>query len=150
MKMNSEDYTQWNLPQGAKARHVTGAINDIQFSPDGTQLAVASSIGIWIYDVHTGEKLNLLLGHKGPVSSIAYLQNEHILASGAGDGTVRLWDVERGMTIKLYRLGSLIYKAFTALYSKVMDAFLLVDVAGVCSLCLVAVTTITTTTQVYG
>ena len=61
MKMNSQDYTRWNLPEGAKVRLVPGTINDIQFSPDSTQLAVASSIGIWIYDAHTGEELNLLL-----------------------------------------------------------------------------------------
>ena len=54
------DYTQWNLPEGAKARLGKGAINDIQFSPDGTRLAVGSSIGIWIYDVQTGKNSTYL------------------------------------------------------------------------------------------
>ena len=96
----TQDYTKWNLPEGAKARLIPGVINDIQFSPDGTQLAVASSIGIWIYDAHTGEELNLLLGHKGSVSSITYFPNEPILASGGRDDTVRLWDMERGVNCK--------------------------------------------------
>lgn len=100
----TQDYTRWNLPEGAKVRLVPGAINDIQFSPDGTQLAVASSIGIWIYDAHTGEELNLLLGHKGSVSSITYFPNEPILASGGRDDTVRLWDVERGVNCKTLQI----------------------------------------------
>ena len=100
----SQGYTRWNLPEGAKARLGTGAINDIQFSPDGTRLAVASSIGIWIYDAHTGEELNLLTGHKGSVSSIAYSPNGHLLASGSRDDTVRLWDAKRGMPLKTLRI----------------------------------------------
>ena len=49
----AQDYTQWHLPDGAKMRLGKGEINDIKFSADGTQLAVATSIGIWIYDVQT-------------------------------------------------------------------------------------------------
>ena len=43
------DSTQWNLPEKAKARFGKGGINVIQFSPDGRQLAVGSSIGVWLY-----------------------------------------------------------------------------------------------------
>ena len=45
----AQDYTQWHLPEGAKARLGKGSISDIQYSPDGTRLAVASSLGIWLY-----------------------------------------------------------------------------------------------------
>ena len=41
-----EPYTQLSLPEGAKARLGKGRISEIAYSPDGTQLAVASSIGI--------------------------------------------------------------------------------------------------------
>ncbi len=43
------DSAQWNLPEKAKARFGKGGINVIQFSPDGRQLAVGSSIGVWLY-----------------------------------------------------------------------------------------------------
>ena len=46
----AQDYTQWNLPEGAKARLGKGNIRDIKYSPDGKMLAVAGSIGIWLYD----------------------------------------------------------------------------------------------------
>ena len=48
--MNSPDYTKWHLPEGAKLRLGKGYINEIAYSPDSSRLAVASSIGIWIYD----------------------------------------------------------------------------------------------------
>ena len=41
----AQDYTQWNLPEGAKARLGKGRITEIKYSPDGTKLAVACSIG---------------------------------------------------------------------------------------------------------
>ena len=37
-------------PTGAKVRLGKGQIYDLKYSPDGTRLAVTSSIGIWLYD----------------------------------------------------------------------------------------------------
>ena len=54
----AQDHTRLSLPEGAIARLGKGWINkSIAYSPDGTRLAVASSIGIWLYDAHTGPKL---------------------------------------------------------------------------------------------
>ena len=88
--------TKWHLPQGAKLRLGKGKINDVKYSPDGSQRAVASSIGIWIYDTHTGKELVLLTGHTGRVLSIAYSPDSLILASGSEDKTIRLWDTHTG------------------------------------------------------
>ena len=57
---NSPPYTQWELPPGALARLGKGALTDIQYSPDGTRLAVACYIGVWLYDVHTRTEIALL------------------------------------------------------------------------------------------
>ena len=51
---------QSNLPAGAIARLGRGSINEIQYSPDGTRLAVATSIGIWLYDIAMGQEIALL------------------------------------------------------------------------------------------
>ena len=56
---NAETRTEINLPEGAKARIGKGVTKAITFSPDNTQLAVNTSIGIWLYDTDTAELLNL-------------------------------------------------------------------------------------------
>ena len=49
----AQNHTQWELPDGAIARLGKGGVGDIKYSPDGRLLAVASRIGIWLYDATT-------------------------------------------------------------------------------------------------
>ena len=90
----AQDYTQWHLPAGAKARLGKGWLYDIAYSRDGKRLAVTSSIGIWIYDARTGEELDLLTGHISNVSSVSFSPDGKTLASGSSDGTVLLWELD--------------------------------------------------------
>ena len=57
-----KNYAHWKLPKAAKARFGKGGITTIQFSPDGTLLAVGSNIGVWLYDVETGAEKSLFAG----------------------------------------------------------------------------------------
>ena len=66
------DSTQLNLPEGAKFRLGKGKISQIKFSPDGSRIAVLSSIGIWIYDAHSGEVVDLVHMPSFGVNSIAF------------------------------------------------------------------------------
>ena len=88
----AQDSPQWHLPEGARARLGKGTIGVIAYSPDGTLLAVASSIGIWLYN-DNGEELDLLTGQTR-VTSIAFSPNGQKFVSASESGSIYLWDVE--------------------------------------------------------
>ena len=98
----AQDYTQWNLPEGAIARLGKGWINEIAYSPDGSRLAVASRIGIWLYDTHTGAEVALLTGHTDHSWSVSFSPDSRTLASGSWDGTIRLWEVATGEHLRTF------------------------------------------------
>ena len=90
----SQIHNQLGLPEGAKARLGKGSIEQIKYSPNGKYLAVATSIGIWLYDVNTSQAVDLLTGHDAPVTSIAFSSDGQTLASGGADKIIVLWDTE--------------------------------------------------------
>lgn len=51
------------------------------------------SFQIFMWSVQTGKLLDVLSGHEGPVSSLAFSPTGNILASGSWDKSVRLWNV---------------------------------------------------------
>ena len=99
----AENYTKWQLPKAAKARFGKGGINAIQFSPDGTHIAVGSSIGIWIYDLKTGKEVDMLPGMS---QAIAFSPDGKFIASSGGmltprGGGLQLWETATNQKLEL-------------------------------------------------
>ena len=98
------DYTQWGLPAGAKARLGKGRILEVAYSPSGDRFAIATPIGVWIYDAKSGVEIMFLAGDKtestlhpgmNRVTSVTFSPDGRTMASGSFDH-IRLWDVYTG------------------------------------------------------
>lgn len=68
------NYTKFSLPEGAKLRLGKGKINGIQYSPDGTRLAVATSIGVWLYNMPSYHEVALLNEYRFTVKAKGWLR----------------------------------------------------------------------------
>ena len=104
----TQDYTQWQLPEGATTRLGKGRIKDITYSPDGMKFAVVTTIGIWIYSSDKGKELALLTGHQVEVVTAAFTQDGQTLISVDSSGDCRKWDVASGELLKIFAEGNVI------------------------------------------
>ncbi|MFO0888271.1 MAG: protein kinase [Isosphaeraceae bacterium] len=82
---------------GNGRKEVTGhkdAVNSLDWNPEGTMLASASSdrtVRIWD---SRSERSTELAGHSGPVLDVIWSQDGRRLASADESGMVRIWDAE--------------------------------------------------------
>ncbi|MBW4623355.1 MAG: hypothetical protein KME17_28860 [Cyanosarcina radialis HA8281-LM2] len=106
----------WDVSTGRCWKTLVGHHNwvySIAFSPDGRTLASSSgdhTVKLW--DAKTGECLQTFTGHLTWVWSVAFsphsplpplgegLGVREILASGSGDQSVKLWDIDTGECLK--------------------------------------------------
>ena len=72
-------------------------MEDVTFSPDGTQVATARSDGvIKVWNAETGQEVFTLLGHPDSVFGVTFSPDGRRLASGGADGAIVLWDFATG------------------------------------------------------
>ncbi|HET8682856.1 MAG TPA: pentapeptide repeat-containing protein [Micromonosporaceae bacterium] len=105
--------TGWGtaLPDGrARLELASGAgVSHVSWHPAGDLLAVARGLRVEIWDLPTGSQVTTLEGHNGSVLSVAWSPDGGRLASGGGDGVVRVWDPGRQRSYGLLRrLGRLV------------------------------------------
>ena len=78
---------------------LTSVVYSHALSPIASHLLVACATqhsAVRLVDLRSGASAHSLAGHRGGVLSAAWSpQDDHILASGGVDGTVRFWDIRR-------------------------------------------------------
>ena len=94
--------SQWQLSVDENAILRTNGINDVQYSPDGTHLAVASAIGIWLYNLNTDEEPVPLTTDRVNVYNVSFSPDAKMLAGGHGEELIQIWDVNTGICKKIF------------------------------------------------
>ncbi|PJF35536.1 MAG: hypothetical protein CUN49_10060 [Candidatus Thermofonsia Clade 1 bacterium] len=78
-----------------------GGIRHLAASPDGKYIAVASTIGIWLYDAaDVTRQPRFISGHNEEVQQVAFSADSTKLASASLDGTLGVWDVATGARLQ--------------------------------------------------
>ncbi|KAL4744400.1 hypothetical protein BDW72DRAFT_199629 [Aspergillus terricola var. indicus] len=85
-------------------------IHALAFSPSNEILAagLGPSFAIHMWDLITGQCLQILGGHRQPVMALSFLGNDDNIVSGSLDRTVRLWNLEHGQTPEALQSGGTI------------------------------------------
>lgn len=89
----------WDLIRYRNFRTFTApsrlSFSSIAVDPSGEIVCAGSldSFDIHIWSVQTGQLLDQLAGHEGPVSTLAFSPDGSTLVSGSWDRTVRIWSV---------------------------------------------------------
>lgn len=73
-----------------------GKVNSLAISSNGQFLLSGSFGAIRVWDMSTGEQLNVIYAHNEAVNSLAISPNSRIVVSGSADRLIRLWNLQNG------------------------------------------------------
>ena len=93
------DVTTWALPEGVIARLGRGSVHDMAFSPDGQYFAVASAIGLWLYELPTLSPIALWDTERGMTDAVAFSPDSRQIVTHTFVENVKIWDIEGGVCI---------------------------------------------------
>lgn len=101
----------WELTGGRESHRLIahGYACAVAFAPDGRTVATGGTLlravptpdgtnvtsGVVLWNRATGTAIRTLIGHHRAVTALAFSPYGRLLASGSGDGTIRLWAVDR-------------------------------------------------------
>ena len=91
------------LPPGAIARFEKGGISDVAVSPDENLIAIASRLGVWLYDAHTKDFVSLMaVESTGLLSKVVFSPDSTRIVTGDWDGKTTLWDINTATALATY------------------------------------------------
>ena len=96
-----DDITTWALPEGAIARLGRGSVRDTAFSSDGQYFAVASAIGLWLYELPTLSPIALWDTERGMTDSITFSPDNRRIVTHTLAGDIKIWDFESCVCITI-------------------------------------------------
>ena len=92
-----------SLPSDAIARFGRGSVEASAVSPDGNIIAVATRIGLWLYNAHTEDFIRLIaVEGTGLLSRVTFSPDSTQVATGDWDGITSIWDVSTGAKLATF------------------------------------------------
>jgi WD40 repeat protein len=73
----------------------------LDYSPNSRTLASAGGTSVRLWDATRDTPLHTLRGHQGTLRKVRFSPNGDLVASGADDGTVRLWETATGREVRV-------------------------------------------------
>ena len=106
LKVFATNYPRENtvcLPPGAVARFEKGGISDVAVSPDENLIAIASRLGVWLYDAHTKDFVSLMaVEGTGLLSKVVFSPDSTRIVTGDWNGKTTLWDINTAAALATY------------------------------------------------
>jgi uncharacterized protein YjbI with pentapeptide repeats len=97
---NDKTVAVWDLQERTCRAVLKGhkaGVNAVCYVGDELLATVASDNNVLLWERATGRIVNTLKGHTGSVTCVDFSPSNQLLASGATDGTVRLWRLDDGV-----------------------------------------------------
>jgi WD40 repeat protein len=94
-----------NLTLKATLSAHRGTVTQLVRSPDGKQIAFATSSYVHVFDVISGKFAYSLIGHRGFISSLAWRNDGKYLLTSSYDNTVKIWQAGTGQVLRTVTAG---------------------------------------------
>ena len=92
-------YAENRMDQVLDLTHHKQSVRSIDFSPNGNILYAASKDKSFSV-ISNGRLEGQLVGaHDESINKISHIENDHVIATGDDDGTVKLWDMTKGKSV---------------------------------------------------
>ncbi len=90
----NSDITTWALPEGAIGRLGRGIINDATVAPNKKSLAVATRVGVWMYELGTIHPATLLETKRGIINNVALSHDCKWVATSNTDSIITVTETD--------------------------------------------------------
>jgi len=73
----------------------------LAFSRDGMTLVIGINDQVWLWDIHTTNRIRALQGHTAWIRMVDVSPDGQLVVSGSEDQTIRLWDLSTGQCLNV-------------------------------------------------
>jgi WD40 repeat protein len=85
-----------------------GFIDGVSIAPDGRRVLVAGGTELRLFDLKAGPEPKVLRGHQNRILHLSVSRDWKRALTGGMDGTVRLWDLDKGKELKSFDCEALV------------------------------------------